>query len=723
MSNVAATQFVTFYSYKGGVGRTSALVNSAVLHALQGNNVVVLDFDLEAPGIAPYVSRIDPSYSEHRSGVLEYLVDVVDGRSPPSLADRAVDLSQRLVETNGGHLWLINAGNTIDSEYTGRLEKLKWSEIFETKFGDLLLKNLKNQIAVEFGRPDFVFIDSRTGITETGGVCTRYLADKIVILTSLNEQNINGTAMIYKELHKERKECVLVAANVPIGMPNASDQLFSQRIEAFRREFGRTPDLIIYHYPLLSLSEEVPALFLSKELSDFDNKTISLLHTDPLLESYKKLAAVVEAPVKGQISFAGLLAGSANELTYYLPPMDITRQLTLLKEYYPDRYLAQVVLKAFEFLKDAMANANRPHNWQTDTYLQLIETETEITNRSAKQAIEAIRNRIGRLLRNYAAKNPGMDRSLEVFVEPKTLNQLALEEISRGRYPWVIDVLNRSLSNISDDDHETKASCIFNLSQALLRSGNRDEALTHFKRFVQEFEQLDLANTAGSIRANYYLCAALAYKELGFDARAKTMYEKSAEQVSLLPQDGVVFSPFDYTIVSVQRFKNQLETSRHSGGEKRNQARWANEDLIHPARKVGASASHDLPQDVLAIVEEARSILEFSPKGAAALLRLSVQMLCKHLGEKGEDLNSDIANLVKKGLSPVVQKSLDIVRVIGNESVHPGVIDVNDDKDTAIGLLDLINIIGEQMFTQPKHVNALYQKLPKAKRDAIQKPK
>lgn len=50
-----------------------------------------------------------------------------------------------------------------------------------------------------------------------------------------------------------------------------------------------------------------------------------------------------------------------------------------------------------------------------------------------------------------------------------------------------------------------------------------------------------------------------------------------------------------------------------------------------------------------------------------ALLRLSIQMLCKHLGESGEDLNGDIANLVKKGLNAVVAKSLDVVRVIGNE--------------------------------------------------------
>jgi hypothetical protein len=127
-----------------------------------------------------------------------------------------------------------------------------------------------------------------------------------------------------------------------------------------------------------------------------------------------------------------------------------------------------------------------------------------------------------------------------------------------------------------------------------------------------------------------------------------------------------------------------------------------------------------LPNNIRALVDEARSILDMSPKGAAALLRLSIQMLCKHLGESGNNLNNDIANLVKKGLNPMVSKSLDIVRVIGNESVHPGTIELSDNKDIAIRLFDLVNIIAEQMITHPKHVNEIYKKLPESKRAAIE---
>ena len=72
-----------------------------------------------------------------------------------------------------------------------------------------------------------------------------------------------------------------------------------------------------------------------------------------------------------------------------------------------------------------------------------------------------------------------------------------------------------------------------------------------------------------------------------------------------------------------------------------------------------------------------------------ALLRLALQKLCKELGEGGKDINSDIANLVKKGLRPSIQKALDIVRVTGNESIHPGVLDMKDNRDVALKLLSL----------------------------------
>lgn len=146
---------------------------------------------------------------------------------------------------------------------------------------------------------------------------------------------------------------------------------------------------------------------------------------------------------------------------------------------------------------------------------------------------------------------------------------------------------------------------------------------------------------------------------------------------------------------------------------------WLHDRLIYPATRAGVEPNDDLDADIKRDFEEARSILDQSPRGAAALLRLALQKLCKQLGESGDNIDKDIASLVGKGLNPTIQKALDVVRVVGNEAVHPGTLDLRDDRDTALKLFELINSIAQQMITHPKEVDALYGMLPEAKRAGI----
>ena len=146
---------------------------------------------------------------------------------------------------------------------------------------------------------------------------------------------------------------------------------------------------------------------------------------------------------------------------------------------------------------------------------------------------------------------------------------------------------------------------------------------------------------------------------------------------------------------------------------------WIRDRLAYPPAKAGPEPNSDLPEEILRDYEEARRILELSPRGAAALLRLSIQRLCAHLGETGEDIDADIASLVGKGLDQLVQQALDAVRVIGEEAVRPGVLDLSDDRDTAAELFALMNVIADEMITRPKSLKAVYDRLPQSKRDAI----
>jgi endogenous inhibitor of DNA gyrase (YacG/DUF329 family) len=147
---------------------------------------------------------------------------------------------------------------------------------------------------------------------------------------------------------------------------------------------------------------------------------------------------------------------------------------------------------------------------------------------------------------------------------------------------------------------------------------------------------------------------------------------------------------------------------------------WREAKMIYPSGGSAPLPNSDLPDEIKEDYEEARSIVSLSPRGAAALLRLAIQKLCAHLGEKGKNINDDIASLVKKGLPAKIQKALDIVRVIGNDAVHPGQLDLKDNKATAGELFSLINLIAEVMITQPKNIDALYDNLPDDKRQAIE---
>jgi len=148
---------------------------------------------------------------------------------------------------------------------------------------------------------------------------------------------------------------------------------------------------------------------------------------------------------------------------------------------------------------------------------------------------------------------------------------------------------------------------------------------------------------------------------------------------------------------------------------------WVHDRLLFPTPVQGPVPNDDLPADVLLDYEEAGRIVALSSRGAAALIRLAIQKLCLALGEKGKVLDDDIASLVKKGLPPLVQQALDSVRVIGNEAVHPGTLDLKDDLDTANRLFELVNIIAERMISNPKHVEEIYAKLPEEKKKAIDK--
>ena len=150
---------------------------------------------------------------------------------------------------------------------------------------------------------------------------------------------------------------------------------------------------------------------------------------------------------------------------------------------------------------------------------------------------------------------------------------------------------------------------------------------------------------------------------------------------------------------------------------------WVKEKLVYPAKITAPLAHKDMPETVAEYYNEAREVSVSSSRAAAALLRIAAKKLCEELGESEPNLNRAIGNLSKKGLPKNVIKSLDTVRIVGNEGgAHEGQIDLtnSDNKEIVDKLFWLINFIVEKMIAEPKEIENTFQSLPSDKKQGVQ---
>lgn len=143
--------------------------------------------------------------------------------------------------------------------------------------------------------------------------------------------------------------------------------------------------------------------------------------------------------------------------------------------------------------------------------------------------------------------------------------------------------------------------------------------------------------------------------------------------------------------------------------------------LIFPSTISAPVAHEHLPSDCQVDFEEAREISSRSPRGAAALLRLCLQKLLGHIGGKGEHIDTDIKALVALGLDPHIQQALDVIRVTGNNAVHPLEMNLEDDHDSVLVLFEMINFIVEERISRPLKTQYRFANLPEKARLAIEK--
>jgi MinD-like ATPase involved in chromosome partitioning or flagellar assembly/class 3 adenylate cyclase len=196
-------QVITFYSFKGGVGRTMALANIALLLTRWDKNVLVVDWDLEAPGLEHYFSDfIDPSTIANRVGVLDLLSEAAkEGGSASIDAWRLAPLRIPLNE-GAGTLDLLGSGNR-DANYFSRLRSLDIDHFYTVQGGGIMMERVRDWWKEQY---DYVLLDSRTGITDIGGICTIHLPDMLVLLFTATDQSLDGVIDVARKAAEQRQK-------------------------------------------------------------------------------------------------------------------------------------------------------------------------------------------------------------------------------------------------------------------------------------------------------------------------------------------------------------------------------------------------------------------------------------------------------------------------------------------------------------------------------------
>jgi cellulose biosynthesis protein BcsQ len=190
---------VTFYSYKGGVGRSMALANVALELSKKGLNVMMVDWDLEAPGLERYFSNYITDANSYGKGLLPLLREVTKNNFPDY-----VEYVWHVDVSSYGSVSLMHSGREKDPDnYARNLENFDWKEFFSVNEGGAFLESLRQRWKEDF---DIVLIDSRTGLSDSSGICTIFMPDILVPLFTANFQSLYGVRDIVRLAQEARQK-------------------------------------------------------------------------------------------------------------------------------------------------------------------------------------------------------------------------------------------------------------------------------------------------------------------------------------------------------------------------------------------------------------------------------------------------------------------------------------------------------------------------------------
>ena len=293
-------ELITFYSYKGGTGRSMLAANLAVYLSLQIDadpsaprpRVLVIDFDLEAPGLDHYLFdrsaltsvRSTPGLVDYLTRFQEWLRGAARSESTGTridlgVLDDEVPLSEFLTATRDD-VTILHAGNRHHPEgavdawgrYEKRVYELDWDLLFDPRFD--FWRHFRGHLRSTF---DYIIIDSRTGFNDISGICTSVLPDRLVGIFTLNDQSMSGLAQAFDRALSFRRhsdnprplQVFPIASRVETNALNAMREEWNARtVGTFNPVYARhlhtradlTPwfeDILVPHFVDLAYGEPI----------------------------------------------------------------------------------------------------------------------------------------------------------------------------------------------------------------------------------------------------------------------------------------------------------------------------------------------------------------------------------------------------------------------------------------------------------------------------------
>ena len=579
-----------------------ALVNVGVQLAKAGKRVLLVDFDLEAPGL-PTFSLKKPD--QETPGLVEYITTYIE-------TGEAADVKDYLYESeefpSKGKLWIMPVGKQ-DEGYSNRLNSIDWKKLYSEQAGYLFFEDLKKQWS-ESIKPDYVLIDSRTGHSDVEGICTRQLPNAVTLLFFPNDQNLIGLKRIVSSIRYENQRMPQRKIRLHFAVSNVpdlddEDQILIRTMQRFKGELGyKSLSAEIHHYNSLSLlNQEIfssthPNSRLTKEygtltkaITKFNledrNSTLTFLksahrniqeamYEEGLDEFQKKLEGALKFfSTDGEVLFNAALVyellGDTNEALSLITNKFVDTQYSLATMY----ATRARIYRRLEMLDDVssslsdMLNAGGADigslieatslmeqlvpslfNQLTDSvaFNSLSERDQQILAMQLDGSEAQLKAKISiyKKLLSSDAQIEGIDRG---FINL----ELGLASIRVGDFEATINLLNPT----DNDPSKLDIASLFNLSMAIWGQ-SKSPSKSLLERVLALHEKDEVSSRDQS--ANYFQCISLSYAIIGNKDLAISNLAEARKEIQKTTSS--VFSVWTYSRVTPEVFLihlNKLE--------------------------------------------------------------------------------------------------------------------------------------------------------------------